>query len=63
MADEFDLAQDHIDGTTAKNIDAIRQRASAIPEGIVGDCEHCGEYTPRLVNNACARCRDKYKLD
>lgn len=34
----------------------------AIPPGTPGDCELCGEWSGRLVNGACAPCRDRHKL-
>jgi hypothetical protein len=59
MPDEIDLAQEreHI-ATTA----AIRQTAREIPPGEPGGCDLCGEWTARLINGACAPCRDKYGL-
>lgn len=33
-----------------------------IPKGSAGECEYCGEQSPRLINSACARCRDQYRL-
>jgi len=49
---------DHIKQT---QIDLIRAQAKLDP-GIEGDCELCGEWSGRLINGACAPCRDKYKL-
>lgn len=37
-------------------------RNTEIPKGTKGECQYCGEYFERIVNGACARCRDKYKL-
>ena len=37
-------------------------RNMKIPKGTKGECQYCGEYFERIVNDACARCRDKYKL-
>ena len=33
-----------------------------IPEGKPGICDLCGEWSARLIDGACASCRDKYKL-
>lgn len=33
-----------------------------IAAGIAGECDKCGEESPRLINGVCAPCRDKYKL-
>lgn len=41
---------------------AARRAAAAIPAGTPGDCDLCGEWSQRLVNGACAPCRDKYRL-
>lgn len=61
MPDEIDLAQDREQIATD---DAIRevQRKAAMPAGEPGDCDLCGEWSARLVNGACAPCRDRYKL-
>lgn len=62
MADELDTTSEITENHTNMSIDAIRTRAQAIPAGNPGECAHCGEFTPRLVNGACARCRDRLKL-
>ena len=62
MSDEVDDANDHIERMEAANIAAIRKAASDIPEGKVGECDLCGNWSGRLVVGACAHCRDKYKL-
>lgn len=62
MADEIVRANDHVQKVEAENIAAIRKAAADIPVGKSVECIHCGEISKRLVNEACARCRDKYKL-
>ena len=57
--DEIDLAQERDQIATD---DAIRRASKEIPPGKPGDCDLCGEWTARLVNGTCARCRDKWKL-
>lgn len=42
---------------------AISQAARELPAGEPGECDFCGEQSRRLVNKACARCRDEYGLD
>jgi hypothetical protein len=32
-----------------------------IPKGNPGECDLCGEWSGRLINGACAPCRDKYE--
>ena len=60
--DDIDRAGDHIDATEKQIIDAARKKAANIPKGSAGECEWCGEYFERLVNNACGRCRDEFRL-
>ncbi len=59
MADEADVANDYAE-RWLKN--ALAANCPEIPEGSPGECDWCGEHTPRLVKRACARCRDKFKL-
>jgi predicted amidophosphoribosyltransferase len=54
MADAADRAQMD-DDTIAKYL----QTDYELPSGIAGNCEQCGEFSPRIVNNLCAPCRDK----
>lgn len=45
---------------------AIRTAAQPLAAGVPGECELCGEDSPRLVQTqlglACAPCRDKRRL-
>lgn len=61
MADFIDQTQERNELAEAANLDTIRRRAQLDP-GIPGECERCGEESPRLVKGACASCRDKYRL-
>jgi hypothetical protein len=63
MPDEIDVANSIAEDKVLKGVHAIRAKAQAIPAGEPGECDHCGEFSPRLVRGACARCRDKLKLD
>ena len=58
---------DWIDESVAKQeieLEArIRAARGEIPPGSAGECDLCGEWSGRLVEGACAPCRDKYKLD
>lgn len=45
-----------------KELDNKIKKAAIIPKGAPGECEYCGEYFERLINNACGRCRDLYRL-
>jgi hypothetical protein len=61
MPDEIDLAQDRERIATDDAIRQVQRRAD-LPAGAPGECDLCGEQSARLVNGACAPCRDKYKL-
>lgn len=41
---------------------AIRAASRPLVPGEPGDCDLCGEHSMRLVQGACAPCRDKYRL-
>jgi hypothetical protein len=59
MADEADRANDYAQLATEA---AIRSNRKELQPGAPGDCELCGEWSGRLINGACAPCRDKYRL-
>jgi len=61
MSDDVDIASDR----TQLAIDAkVKQISDAakLDKGIAGDCDLCGEWSGRLIDGACAQCRDRYKL-
>lgn len=58
MADICDNAGDLIELTEEMSVAAIRAAAADIPAGYEGDCESCGLFSKRLVNDMCAPCRD-----
>ena len=60
--DLIDRANDLADRLASAATDEIRYKAAHMPAGEPGDCELCGEWSGRLVNGACAHCRDKYHL-
>ncbi len=60
--DIIDQANDRAELDTANCVATARARAANIPAGEPGDCDLCGEWSQRLVNGACAPCRDKYRL-
>ena len=43
-------------------IKKARDLAAKIPKGVHGVCWSCDEWSQRLVQGACATCRDRYKL-
>jgi hypothetical protein len=62
MADEIDAAQQRDQEDTERAVKAARMNCAAIPEGSPGECELCEEWSGRLVDGACAPCRDKHHL-
>lgn len=62
LADVNDLASQYAAVEVASQEQAIRARAQAMPFGCAGECEYCGEPSLRLVGQACAPCRDRYRL-
>lgn len=61
MADEIDIANERAEADTERAIAAARSAAGQIEPGQPGDCDFCGEWSGRLVNGACAPCRDKWR--
>lgn len=60
MPDEIDRLQELRD---IENDNLVRTATRAeIPAGEPGECQHCGEHSPRLVNTSCAPCRDELGL-
>ncbi len=62
MSDVCDDADGLIQAHTDTAIASVSTRARLIPKGNPGECDLCGEYTVRLVEGACAPCRDRFKL-
>ena len=60
--DDADMSDERIQRAVDEKLAAVRKLAAAIPPGKPGDCELCGEWSARLVNGACAPCRDRYKI-
>lgn len=59
MADEADIAQDYAERLIADGLARVNR---TIPVGVPGECEYCGNDSPRLIGRACAPCRTLYKL-
>ena len=55
MADLGDLAVELEAEHLARSLAAAR---AAVPVGVAGECDNCGDESPRLVGGWCARCRD-----
>ena len=60
MADDADRVTENIERQMARIELAVRYN---LPKGKAGDCDICGEWSGRLINGACAPCRDKYNLE
>lgn len=56
MADQMDMAADISDFYLQRSIRAARQ---PVPEGVEGECQECGDDSPRLIGGRCAPCRDR----
>ena len=59
MADIIDIANDYAAIEAESSLAMVRRAAAAIPAGEPGECEECGEESPRLVERLCARCRER----
>ena len=59
MADPADIGNDTMQADLERRIAAAR--GEIIP-GRPGDCDLCGEWSGRLLEGACAPCRDKHDL-
>ena len=62
MSDEADRADYYIESVIDDHVKEAMRKAADIPVGVAGDCSYCGEWSSRLVNDACGFCRDKFKL-
>lgn len=60
MVDDVDIANDRAEAERQAILDGLGRYE--IPAGEAGNCSKCGKEFPRLVNNACPPCRDKYNL-
>jgi hypothetical protein len=58
VADQADLAVEREVPLVEAGLAAARANAAAIPAGVPGECESCGDDSPRLVAGWCALCRD-----
>lgn len=62
MTDILDDAEEVIEKQRQLSIAAVQKAAAEIPVGTQGDCELCGCWSGRLVEEVCAPCRDKYGI-
>jgi hypothetical protein len=61
MSDDVDIASDRTQLAIDAKVKQISNAAKLDP-GTEGDCDLCEEWAGRLIGDACAPCRDKYKL-
>ena len=61
MSDDVDIASDRTQLAIDAKVKQISDAAKLDP-GVEGDCDLCGQWTSRLIDGACASCRDRYKL-
>ena len=62
QGDETDRAQAEERHITDAHIALHKKRAAEFIKGAPGECDWCGDYFVRLVNGACGRCSDEYKI-
>ena len=58
--DEADRASCFIESVIDDHVKEAMRKAAEIPKGTAGECDGCGEFFPRLVDEMCGRCRDKF---
>lgn len=62
MADVIDQANHKAQLEADTALAHVRAAAARIPAGQPGECDLCGEWTGRIVDGACATCRDRHSL-
>lgn len=55
-------SNDHAERERSRAEAITRNAAAAMPAGVQGDCDFCGEWSGRIVGGACAPCRDARRL-
>lgn len=60
--DDADMSDGRILALVDEGVAAASRAAAGIPTGTPGECDLCGEWCGRLVQGACARCRDRWNL-
>ena len=58
--DEADRASYFIESVVDDHVKEAMRKAAEIPKGTAGECDLCGSYSVRLIDNACCKCIDKY---
>ena len=60
--DEADRSSYFIESVIDDHVKEAMRKCAEIPIGNPGECSYCGEWSGRLVNDACSYCRDKYRI-
>jgi hypothetical protein len=60
--DDADISEERVRVALEADVAKLREAAARIPVGTPGECDLCGEWSGRLVNGACAPCRDRFKM-
>ena len=58
--DPIDRADYFRESVIDDHVKEAMRRAAEIPIGEAGECQGCGDYFTRLVDDLCGRCRDKF---
>ena len=58
--DPIDRADYFIESVIDDHVKEAMRRAAEIPIGEAGECDGCGDYFTRLVDDLCGRCRHKF---
>lgn len=62
MSDILDDADELIEKQLQISINKAHAEAAKIPTGEPGECATCEEFSQRLVEDVCAKCRDLYGI-
>lgn len=61
--DEVDISEEREYIARENSLRAVRLAAERFDPGVAGECAYCGQYFTRVVNSACARCRDERNIN
>lgn len=61
--DDVDITEERASQMLEASVTKVRQAAANMPAGVPGECELCGEWSGRLVDGACAPCRDRFSME
>ena len=58
--DEADRADYDRESVIDDHVKEAMRKAAEIPKGTAGECDGCGEYFTRLVDEMCGKCLDNF---